>query len=92
MVVMKIVLAAVAIVVVMVVAQDRHWAQRTGVVGTCTTTNAPRSSPGGVWYACKQGLLNGYPSLEADNCTIVGDAGKREYWQCEAPLRSVPGA
>ncbi|MCY7301983.1 MAG: hypothetical protein LH654_02910 [Thermoleophilia bacterium] len=89
---LKIVLAGVAVVVLMVVAQDQRWPQKLGVVGACGATAAPSSAPGGYWYACKEGILNGFPSLGADHCSNLGIVQHREIWQCDMPLASVPGA
>lgn len=88
----KIALCGVAIVVLMVVAQDQRWPQKAGVVGVCAATPAPRSQPGGSWYACKQGLMNGFPNLEADQCDSAGIVESQEIWSCTLPLASVPGS
>jgi len=57
MVLTKIVIVGVAIFALMVVARQEGWAQRVGVTGSCTATQAPASQPSGAWYACKQGIL-----------------------------------
>jgi hypothetical protein len=88
----KIFLVAVMIVALMVVAQDQRWGERAGIVGTCAATAPPRSSPGGYWYACKQGLMNGYPNLEADTCSSAGIVQHRQIWNCERPPASLPRA
>ena len=89
---MKIVLAGVAIVVLMVVAQDQRWPEKAGVIGVCGATAALAPAPSGYWYACKEGILNGFPNLEADHCTNLGTVQHREIWQCDVPLTSLPGA
>jgi len=86
----KIAMVAVAIVVMMGVAQSQHWAQRTGLVGRCTATPPPTSRPGGAWYACTQGVLTGFPNLEADSCRRAGVVMQREVWSCTAPVVSLP--
>jgi len=91
MVVLKIVLTGVAIVALMLIAQDQRWPQRVGFVGVCTPTPAARSAPSGYWYACKEGIINGYPNLEADRCVNKGVTRKREIWQCDVALDSLPG-
>lgn len=92
MIVVKIAMVGVAIVAMMAVARDQKWFERAGVVGTCTATSAPRSEPGGTSYACKQGILNGFPNLEASSCTSTGIVSHREIWRCDAPLTSLPGS
>lgn len=92
MVLTKIVLMGVLVVAVMLVAQNQRWAERSGVVGACITTAPPRSSPGGAWYACEQGLLNGYPNLEMDGCSSAGIVQHQQVWRCDVPLASLPGA
>jgi hypothetical protein len=87
----RIAFAGIAIIALMVVARDQHWAQRAGVTGHCVATQAPASEPGGAWYACKQGVLTGFPSLEGESCTSVGLVQHQEVWQCPEPLVSTPG-
>ncbi len=86
MTIMRIVLAGVAIVVLMVVAQDRHWPQKVGVIGVCSEVASPSSAPNGYWYSCKQGILNGFPNLEADRCNRIAVVQHREIWQCDVPV------
>ena len=88
----KIALVGVAVAVMLAVARDQRWFERAGVVGACTTTPAPRSQPDGTWYACKQGVMTGFPNLEADSCSSAGIASHEEIWRCSAPLASLPGA
>jgi len=84
-------MVGVAIVTLMGVAQSQRWPQRAGVVGRCVATQPPSSNPGGTWYACKQGILTGFPSLAADSCQSAGIVLHREIWNCAAPLASLPG-
>jgi len=91
MVLTKIVLVGVAILTLMIVARQQNWPQRIGVTGSCYATQAPSSMPPGAYYACKQGVLTGFPSLDGDNCSTVGFALREQVWQCPAPLTSMPG-
>lgn len=88
----KIAMVGVALVLMMAVAREQRWPQRAGVVGTCVAVQPPRSGPAGAWYACTQGILNGFPNLEADSCKSAGYVGHQEVWRCEGPLVSLPGA
>ncbi len=90
--IVRIVLVGAAIIVLMVVAQDRRWPQKVGVVAVCSAVGAPSSAPTGFWYSCKQGIVNGFPNLEADHCAYIGVVQHREIWQCDVPLASLPGA
>lgn len=90
--IMRIVLVGVAIAAFMAVAQDRGWPSRVGVTSVCQATAAPLSAPNGYWYSCKEGLMNGFPNLEADHCSTLGIVQRREIWQCDIPLTSLPGA
>lgn len=92
MTIMKIVLTGVAILALMVVAQNQRWPQRVGVIGACSGTAAPSSPADGYWYSCKQGIVNGFPNLEADHCANIGVVQHREVWQCDVPVASLPGA
>ncbi len=87
----KIALVGIAIIAVMVVARDQHWAGRAGVTGNCTRTQSPSRDPDGAWYACKQGVLTGFPSLEGHDCSSMGIVMHQEVWRCVAPLVSTPG-
>ena len=92
MILLKIAMVGVAIVVLMGVAQNQRWPERAGVIGRCDYTPPPRSDQTGAWYACKQGILNGFPNLETDKCTSAGIVSHREIWRCTAPLASLPGS
>ena len=91
-VLVKIALVGVAIVVLMVVARDQRWAaagRRHRALRRDASRRAP--SPTGAWYACKQGVLTGFPNLEGDSCTSAGIVMHQEVWRCDAPLVSTPG-
>jgi hypothetical protein len=90
MVFVKILLVGVAIVALMAVVQQRHLAQKAGLTGTCWSVEAP-SGNGGSWYACKQGILTSFPSLESKGCSSVGLVNHDEVWKCTAPVVSMPG-
>ncbi len=92
MILIKIAMVGATIALLMAVARDQHWAQRAGVVGRCAATPPARSSPGGSWYVCEQGILNGFPNLEEDACQSVGIVQHREVWSCIKPLESLPGS
>lgn len=92
MLLIKLAMVGVAIIAMMTVARNERWPQRAGVIGTCYATAAPRSNPTGSWYACKQGIVNGFPNLEADSCNSVGIVSHQEVWRCTLPLVSLPGA
>ena len=87
----KIAFIAIAIVALMVVGRDQRWAARAGVTGNCVSTPPPSSEPTGAWYACKQGVLTGFPSLEGESCTSAGIVRHQEVWHCPEPLVSTPG-
>jgi hypothetical protein len=87
----KIALVGIALIALMAVARDQQWPERAGVTGKCVLTQPPSSQPDGTWYACKQGVLTGFPSLEAESCTSVGVVMHQEVWRCTVPLVSMPG-
>ena len=90
MVLVKIAMVGIAIVILMAVAKDQKWAQRAGLTGTCHTVRAPTSTPEGAWYACKQGILTSFPSLDSQACESVGILQHQEVWRCEQVLVSLP--
>lgn len=92
MVLLKIALVGVAIAAMMGLARDQRWFERAGVVGRCYATPAPRGQQDDTWYACRQGILNGFPNLKADYCSRAEVVAHREIWRCTAPLSSLPGA
>jgi len=86
----KIAIVGIAIVVLMAVAKEEHWAQRAGVTGQCYAVAPPAAKPAGAWYACKQGILTSFPSLDSAACENVGLMQHEELWRCEAPLEELP--
>ena len=92
MVLIKIAMVGVAIAVMMGLARDQRWFERGGVVGVCSATSAPYGQQDDSWYACSQGILNGFPNLEADSCSSTGIVSRHEIWRCTVPLTSLPGA
>ena len=86
----KIAFVGIAIVGLMVVAKDQRWAARAGVTGHCYAVAAPSSNPTGAWYACKQGILTSFPSLDSSACQDVGLVHHEEIWRCDAPLTELP--
>ena len=68
----KIALVGAAIIALMFVGRDEKWFERSGFVGTCVPAAGAQVEPTDTWYACKQGLLNGFPNLPADTCTVSG--------------------
>jgi hypothetical protein len=80
----------IALIALMVIAHDQQWAQRAGVTGHCVATQNPATEPNGSWYACKQGVLTGFPSLEGSGCNSAGIVMHQEVWECAAPLVSAP--
>ena len=94
MVLLKIVLVGVAIVALMVVAQDQRWPQRAGVVGVCTATPAAAIGAGRLLVRLQaRGSSTAIPNLEADRC--VNDrrrASTRDLAVRRARSTHLPGA
>jgi len=88
----KIAMVGLAIAVMMGAARNQDWFERAGIVGVCTATPAPYGQEGDAWYACKEGILNGFPNLKADYCSTQEVVANREIWHCTVPLSSLPGA
>jgi hypothetical protein len=88
----KILLVGVFVAVMLVVARDQQWFERSGLLGHCSTVGAPLGQPsGGAWYLCSEGIMTGFPALGGDSCDSVGFVAKDELWHCPAPLESIPG-
>jgi hypothetical protein len=88
----KILLVGAFVAVMLGVARDQQWFERSGVLGRCSAVGAPPGEPsGGAWYLCHEGIMTGFPALEQDSCDRVGFVAKNEVWHCVAPLVSVPG-
>ncbi len=83
---LKIVLVGALVAAALVVAQHQDLVHKWGVAGSCEGVRAPVDD-GNHWYACKEGLLTGYPSLIGDQCTYQSRASGYEYWSCPAPVR-----
>jgi hypothetical protein len=93
MVFFKIILVGAAIAVLMAVARQEHWGQRAGLTGTCWAIQPPAGQLPGNWYACKQGILTSFPSLEGagGGCSSTGLIAHDEIWSCTDPIVSMPG-
>ena len=83
--VVKIVVAAVLVVALLAVGQRQNVYEEWGVVGSCSAVRSPAGDEG-AWYACKEGLLTGYPSLIGDQCEYESRARGYEYWRCPVRL------
>jgi hypothetical protein len=86
---LKIVLFIAVAGVLLVVAQRQDLAHEWGIAGSCEGVRAPVED-GNQWYACKEGLLTGFPSLIGDQCRYEQRASAYEYWSCPAPVSRVP--
>jgi hypothetical protein len=84
-VIAKIVIVLVLVVAGLVVAQREHAFQKWGVVGSCDAVRAPAGDTG-AWYACREGLLTGFPTLLGDQCTRETRSRGYEYWRCPVRL------
>lgn len=85
----KIVLVVAVAIALLVVAQRQDLAHEWGVAGSCEGVRSPIDD-GSQWYACKEGLLTGYPSLVGDQCRYEQRAAGYEYWSCPAPVGRFP--
>ena len=86
----RIFLVGASIVTLLVLAKERQWFEQAGLLGRCAVVAAPPGD-GGQWWSCEEGLLSGYPRLDADGCTIQNRPAAREVWRCPVPLESAPG-
>lgn len=80
----KIFIVLVLTVAALAIAQREHAFQKWGVVGSCDAVRSP-SGDTGAWYACREGLLTGYPSLLGDECSYELRSRGYEYWRCAVP-------
>ncbi len=85
----KIVVVVTIAIAALVFAQREDVAHRWGVAGSCEGVRSPVDD-GNHWYACKEGLLTGYPSLIGDQCKYESRASGYEYWSCPAPVTRFP--
>jgi hypothetical protein len=92
MILVKIAMVGLAIAAMMGFARDQRWFERAGIVGVCRATPAPYGQKDDAWYACEQGILNGFPNLKADYCSTQATIAHREIWHCTVALDSLPGA
>jgi hypothetical protein len=92
MVLVRIAMVGVVIAAMLVVARDQRWFERSGIVGRCYATTAAGATSDDLWYACRQGILNGFPNLPADACSREVLVSHQEIWRCNVPLTSLPGA
>ena len=92
MVLLKIALVGFFFIAMLGVAKNQHWLERGGLVASCQNIGTPYGqAPGRVWYLCREGIITGFPTLEADACVSMGlVAGKRELWHCPTLSASAP--
>ena len=90
MVLIKIALVGVAVIALLGVAKQQKWYDSAHITGHCTVIPTPSGKTGQSW-ACRQGILTGFPNLPEDRCETDGYLGERQVWRCAIPLDSVPG-
>ena len=88
---LRIFFVGAAIFATIAVAKHENWLARAGLVGTCQLVQAPYGDTS-QWWACKQGLITGYPVLTQQQCDEQGVTAQRELWRCPTPLTQAPGA
>jgi hypothetical protein len=86
---LRIWLAALAVLGTMIVVKDHHVLQRTHLAGYCTTTLAPDGDRA-HWQACHSGKLSGAPDLSRDSCKRKKRVGRVELWRCPENVSSLP--
>ena len=92
MVLLKIALVGVAFAVMLGFAKQQQWFMRAGITSHCTAIAAPLGqNRTHAWYACSQGILTGFPSLERDSCSSAGIVSHQELWDCETRVESAQG-
>jgi hypothetical protein len=89
---LRILIVGAAIATALVFAKRDHWFERAGLVGTCRLTQPGYANDTAQWWACRQGLLTGYPVLTRQQCDSTGVVLNREIWRCSTPLETAPGA
>ena len=75
-------------VALLVIGREERVFHKWGVVGSCAAVRSPIGDAGS-WYACREGLLTGFPSLIGDDCTYETRAAGYEYWRCPLPLNQT---
>ena len=86
----RIIVVGLLIAAALGVAKQQDLFRKAGVVGSCQIGRAPIGDDSS-WYACREGVLTGYPSLRRDNCTSESRTASYQYWRCPTPLAHVPG-
>ena len=92
MVITKIFLFAVAIALLLVIAQRQQWVQRAGITGRCYAVNTSSTDSDGALYGCEKGRLTGFRDLGSNGCTTVRITAHQALWRCQAPLESLRGS
>lgn len=84
MVLVKIALVGLFVAVMLGVAKQQRWFERSGLVSSCMEVSAPAGQDrSGSWQLCREGIMTGYPVLERDNCESMGFVVKEELWHCD---------
>ena len=61
--------------------RDQGVLERSHLLGSCGQVAAP-AGDAASWYACREGLIAGYPELGREQCRRVGDVSGRQVWRC----------
>ena len=86
----RVVIAAVLILVLMVGIKDGRLTRRIGLAGSCHVVQT--ALDGTQLDACESGRLAGRPDLTSKSCRRSGVSGPVEYWWCPASVDSRPGS
>ena len=81
----RILLVAALIVVGLAVAKQERVFARSGIVHDCFAVSTPPGDEG-VWVACREGWLDGYPNLAIDSCERQSRSEAHEFWKCPEEL------
>ena len=87
MVLVKILIVLVLLIAGLAVLQQQRVVERAGITGSCEQVRPPVSEPSGPqWWACKEGVITGYPSLIKDGCALKATTKSRQVWRCPTPI------
>lgn len=88
--IVRIVLVGAMLAAFMFYAKQERVLVQVGLAGKCVASLPARNvnavQKRSQWWACEEGFLLGYPSLELKSCQSAGFTGKRELWYCTRPI------
>jgi hypothetical protein len=82
----RVIVVAVIVLAAMLLAKDGRLMRKADLTGSCRTVST--AADGSQVIACRDGKLEGAPTLTSHGCTASGQTGTLQYWRCSASVEA----